>query len=229
MSDDFQITQSSQQLGPSHWEWAVWLLGDEETLDAVKTVEYQLHSTFARPNVQISDRSSSFRLNGSGWGGFLIRAQVDMKNGDRHHLRHQLRLVDEMQAKGDTLTLAICYAAGDGPLANKLANYLIKRGVDVMALDGGFVPREQFSSIDGIVVMVPSRLTAWMEIGFSNLVGTEIPTFVLISKDNSKADRLAGNVSEIAARENITFLEYNTSVSFDGLAGSIRQGLPRAG
>lgn len=229
MNGSLRISQSSQQTGPSHWKWAVWLSAEEETLNEVEAVEYQLHSTFARPNVQITDRSSSFRLKGSGWGGFVIRARVDMRNGTRHNLRHRLQLVDEMQEKGDQPTLAICYAAGDGPLANKLANNLIKHGVSVRALDGGFVPREQFSLMDGIVVMVPSRLTSWMEIGFSTLVGTEIPTFVLMSKDNAKADNLSQAVSEIATREDITFLNYNPSADLDGVAGSILQGFSGGG
>lgn len=128
-----------------------------------------------------------------------------------------------MQAKGDIPTLAICYAAGDGPLANKLANDLIARGIEVMALDGGFVPRKQFSALDGMVVMVPSRLPSWMEIGFSTLVGTDIPTFVLMSKENDKANGLSQLVSEIAGREDITFLDYSPSAELDGVAASIRQ------
>ncbi len=221
MSDSLEIKQSSEQLGPSHWKWAVWLSGENKTLDQVKRVEYLLHSTFSPPTVQVTDRSSSFRLDGSGWGGFLIRAQVDMEDGSHRRLEHDLTLTDEMQTESRMPKVAISYAASDGPMANWLANYLINKGVNVIAIDGGFSPPQDLQYMDGIVVMVPPRLTAWMEIGLSALAGMDIPAFVLVSKDNPRVNQLTRHIAEITQRNDIVIAEYESLSDLNQVSESI--------
>jgi hypothetical protein len=226
MSDNLEIKQSSEQLGPSHWKWAVWLSGEKGTLDRVKRVEYLLHSTFSPPTVQVTDRRSSFRLDGNGWGGFLIRAQVDMEDGSHRRLEHDLTLTDEeMQTASRMPSLAISYAAGDGPMANWLANNLIDKGVNVIAIDGGFSPPEDLQYMDGIVVMVPSRLAEWMEIGLSALAGTDILAFVLMSKDNPRVNQLTEYIATITQRTDIVFVEYKSRSDLNRVSGSIYQTL----
>ena len=70
------IQQDSKYVGKGRWEWAVWLEGASDELDAVDHVFYILHPTFHNPVREIHDRSTKFRLDTSGWGTFTIHATV---------------------------------------------------------------------------------------------------------------------------------------------------------
>lgn len=86
-----QVEQSSTQLSDTRWQWAVWLGGSDQELDGVEKVVYHLHHTFSNPVVEVSNRESSFRLEASGWGTFVIRVQVIGKDGEEQMMRHRLR------------------------------------------------------------------------------------------------------------------------------------------
>jgi len=55
--------------------------GSPEQLDAVESVEYTLHPTFPKPVRLVQERSTKFRLESSGWGSFLLRANLARKDG----------------------------------------------------------------------------------------------------------------------------------------------------
>lgn len=76
-----ELRQSSQYVGDDQWNWAVWVDGSPEQLDAIESVEYTLHPTFPKPVRIVQERSTKFRLESSGWGGFLIRANIMRKDG----------------------------------------------------------------------------------------------------------------------------------------------------
>jgi len=87
-----RIEQGIEYQGEDWWKWWIWLEGPEKELDKVDRVIYILHSTFANPVRTVTDRSTKFRLQTSGWGGFLIRAKVIDKDGGETPLTHQLQL-----------------------------------------------------------------------------------------------------------------------------------------
>jgi transcription initiation factor IIF auxiliary subunit len=89
---ELTIEQGFEYQENDWWKWWVWLDGSDEALDQVDHVIYKLHSTFPDPVRTVKDRSSKFRLDSAGWGGFVIRAKVVHKNKQVTVLKHELEL-----------------------------------------------------------------------------------------------------------------------------------------
>jgi hypothetical protein len=87
-----RIAQQEQYEGEDWWSWSVWIEAKPDELRAIDRVTYTLHPSFARPLREVTNRKSKFRLDGSGWGGFMIYARVDMKKGRTRNLKHELEL-----------------------------------------------------------------------------------------------------------------------------------------
>lgn len=87
-----RIEQGFKYQGEDWWRWWIWLEGSEVELDQVDHVVYMLHPTFPSPVRTIKERSTQFRLETAGWGVFLIRAKVMLKQGKEVSLSHQLVL-----------------------------------------------------------------------------------------------------------------------------------------
>jgi transcription initiation factor IIF auxiliary subunit len=85
---------TSRYVGRSRWDWTVFIVADDETLDEIKCVEYTLHPTFPDPIRMICNRGSAsgkgFFLNSNGWGTFSIGVKVVFKDGDIKYLKHKL-------------------------------------------------------------------------------------------------------------------------------------------
>ena len=67
--------------GYTWFDWTVFCSSPKEKLDLIEKVEYHLHPSFPNPVRVISDRESRFALKGRGWGEFLIRIIVYLKEG----------------------------------------------------------------------------------------------------------------------------------------------------
>jgi hypothetical protein len=78
--------------GIDWWRWWVFIKGTPEELDKIEHVTYMLHPTFHNPVRKVTDRSSNFRLQSVGWGGFRINAKVTLKDGTVIPLSHELML-----------------------------------------------------------------------------------------------------------------------------------------
>lgn len=87
------IQQHADYLGKDRWHWAVWLDGSSEELNGIDHVRYILHSTFPNPVRDVSDRSSNFRLETSGWGTFRLYAKAVHKDGHETSLEHDMVLL----------------------------------------------------------------------------------------------------------------------------------------
>ena len=87
-----KIGQGFEYQGKDWWKWWIWIDGADHELDAIDHVVYTLHSTFPNPVRTVRDRSSKFRLDTAGWGGFRIYAKVVKKNGEDVRLTHDLVL-----------------------------------------------------------------------------------------------------------------------------------------
>jgi transcription initiation factor IIF auxiliary subunit len=90
--DNFSIEQHARYEGDNWWKWSVWIEGTDEALDRIEYVEWRLHPTFPNPIRKITDRSSRFRLDTSGWGTFRIIARIVLKDGTENRLLHDLVL-----------------------------------------------------------------------------------------------------------------------------------------
>ena len=75
------------------WDWQAFL-EDEGTgeLDQVESVEYVLHPTFPNPIRKVTTPHNQFELSTNGWGTFELKAFVNIKDGKRVKLTHELEL-----------------------------------------------------------------------------------------------------------------------------------------
>ena len=79
--------------GDDRWDWEAFLDdGGTGQLDAVNSVEYILHPTFKNPLRKITTRNNQFTMKTNSWGTFLLRAFVNMKDGSKKKLTHEIEL-----------------------------------------------------------------------------------------------------------------------------------------
>ena len=86
------IKQDSEYAGHNRWKWSLWLDGPSSELDQVDHVMYVLHPTFHDPVRKVTDRSTNFRLETSGWGTFTVYARAVFQDGHEQPLEHELEL-----------------------------------------------------------------------------------------------------------------------------------------
>jgi transcription initiation factor IIF auxiliary subunit len=86
------IQQNQEYEGNGRWRWSVWLSGSPEELDSIDYVDYILHPSFLNPVRRITDHTTSFRLDTSGWGTFTIHANIVYRDGHETPLAHELIL-----------------------------------------------------------------------------------------------------------------------------------------
>jgi transcription initiation factor IIF auxiliary subunit len=86
------IQQSEEYVGDNYWNWSVWIEGSPEEIETVTLVEWRLHPTFSNPIRLVTDKTTNFRLDTSGWGVFLIHASVSLEGGGTQKLQHYLQL-----------------------------------------------------------------------------------------------------------------------------------------
>lgn len=88
--------------GEDKWKWSVFLEDDDSgEMDNVASVQYILHPTFRNPIQLRENRKNKFALKATGWGTFVIKAFVNMKDGQRIKLEHELKFSYEPES-GET-------------------------------------------------------------------------------------------------------------------------------
>jgi hypothetical protein len=142
----YRIAQDFEYIGNDYWRWWAWIEGDGDKLDDVKEVVWILHPSFKRTRVSVKDRSTGFRLDASGWGTFLLRAEVVLKDGEKRPLRRNLKLEypestsaavrSKEQATapaGSPQTVFLSYSGQDARIAARLREELKKiAGIEVL-------------------------------------------------------------------------------------------------
>ena len=63
--------------GTDEWQWSVSMKGTGTS--KVDKVIYHLHPSFNHPDITVKSRQDGFKLTGTGWGTFVIRADVYWK------------------------------------------------------------------------------------------------------------------------------------------------------
>ena len=176
--DKLRLVNDSKHLGNRRWSWNVWLEGPAVEESRVVSVKYFLHPTFANPVHLVTDKSSKFKLSGSGWGEFNIKAEVSMEGEKTLTLNHWLEF--DAEEKSEALKTAkgsvfLSHSVADGPIANKLAGLLTAKGYRVTAsamMDVSDCPdwrremRNNMKQADVSVVFISP--------GISEYVGSEI-------------------------------------------------------
>jgi transcription initiation factor IIF auxiliary subunit len=132
----FNLVNDSKYLGNRRWSWNVWLEGPADSISEIVSVKYFLHPTFTNPIHTVTDKSSKFKLSGSGWGEFNIKAEVLTDGGNTVTLNHWLEFdAKEKRAalKSTKGEVFLSHSAADGLVANRLAGLLNAKGYHVTA------------------------------------------------------------------------------------------------
>src|SRR6266540_548750 len=79
--------------GDVWWDWEAFVddHGSGE-LNEVRSVDYVLHPTFARPVREVTDPEGGFVMRAGGLGGFELTAFARMKDGSTSKLSHKLQV-----------------------------------------------------------------------------------------------------------------------------------------
>jgi transcription initiation factor IIF auxiliary subunit len=88
----YRIAQDQTYQGNNRWQWRTWIEAAEAELDVVEQVTWFLHHTFPQPVVKVTDRSSGFGIQRTGWGMFQIRAKIKQNDDNTLQLSHLLEL-----------------------------------------------------------------------------------------------------------------------------------------
>ena len=93
-SEQIRIVNDSQETpGNKAWyDWSIYLEAEPKIMDMIDKVWYHLHPTFPQPHILVDDRTNGFRLKGTGWGEFIVIADIFVKGGEIISKRHYLRL-----------------------------------------------------------------------------------------------------------------------------------------
>lgn len=159
--------------GNDQWDWAVWLEGPAEELNAVRRVTYTLHASFLDPVREISTRRNGFRLDSSGWGEFDIYIAITQKDGKIRHRKHALKLAYPEQAAVEVKVRGAKTAAAplpgrmfvsgglaDGEAVEQLDEGLRRRGVEVVRTEK---PKSgALKNADMAAFLISGRPNLWM-------------------------------------------------------------------
>ncbi len=85
------IEQTAEQQDERYWKWSIWIEGTKQELGSIAKVVYHLHPTYKKPIVERTNSRTKFRLNSSGWGTFVVKADLHLKDGSVRQMRHRLR------------------------------------------------------------------------------------------------------------------------------------------
>jgi len=208
--------QQTKQRSETLWVWSVWLEGTDAELNSVDHVTYYLHSTFPDPIVKVDDRESGFRLDGRGWGGFLIRVSVTHRDGTTTELEHQLELEFEesfLGAEQAQPRVIVTYPLSESDLANELSARLMQHGVSPVASEAEVGLAQSASAADGVVAILPNRVPLWLEEDIAEAKGMGVRLVAVARKpvDSERSPGLAG----------IRTFPIDDSASVDALATDI--------
>jgi hypothetical protein len=64
-----------------YYRWSVEIVAEDDVLDKIDYVQYELHETFAEPIQIVRARQKHFRLRGEGWGVFPIHITIYFGDG----------------------------------------------------------------------------------------------------------------------------------------------------
>lgn len=75
-----------------YYDWKVYVAEAPDVLEKIEHVTYFLHPTFPDPVRTVSDPSTGFALETTGWGEFEIGAKIQFKDGSSSNTLYMLDL-----------------------------------------------------------------------------------------------------------------------------------------
>jgi hypothetical protein len=204
----YRIEQNFEYAGDDYWRWWAWIECDDTELDNIKEVIWILHPSFEPTQVIASEKSDKFRLETAGWGTFLLRATVSLKDGTKLPLKHNLRLeypaftktphgsrsmVAPAPQKSRPPIVYLSYSTRDVRAASKLRAGLVAEGLQVhdqTELKAGDplseVVRRMMEKSDAVLVLAGDDvISPFVNADIKAAVASSKPTLVLRSPDAS--------------------------------------------
>jgi len=214
-----RICQSSEQVSEKHWKWSVWLDGPGDDLDKIKSVIYQLHSSFKNPLRETKDRDSGFRLDSAGWGQFMIYLTLFHHDGSSEKRHHWLRFGENAPSKelqdqlgvplvGGAPTAFLSYSIADTAAAMMIRKNLEQKGITV--LDASTVSDESSldDSIENMIdrsdfgVSIISDLNSnWVDQDMQIMQSRELPVLQVYTDSISDKKNLDLKVNPVGKAE----------------------------
>jgi hypothetical protein len=206
----YRIAQDFHYVGHDYWHWRAWIEAAPEELDAVREVAWILHPSFSQARVVVSDRATGFRLETSGWGTFLLRAELLLADGRTVALRHRLQLAypDEADTAAPTRSAApreaaspaprsvfLSYSTADARAAGRLRERLQKAGVVVLdqsRVGVGEPWQEALQRMivrsDAVIGLVDdAEVSPWVSAEMQTAMAAAKPTLALMGSGASRA------------------------------------------
>ena len=87
-----KVANTYKKLRDNWYSWTVSIQGTDEELRKIKYVTYLLHETFPNRRMVSTNAANNFARTNEGWGEFLLRAEVRMKNREIKHAELWLNL-----------------------------------------------------------------------------------------------------------------------------------------
>ena len=120
-----RLKNTAVQVGKGSWSWEIFISGKSDEINQIDYVGYKLHSSFKDPYQEVKEKGDSkrpFALKGSGWGFFLVKATVFLKNKNSFSLQHVLQF--------DTILVDVFYLQSKAEVtkskADSIANLINK-------------------------------------------------------------------------------------------------------
>ena len=163
------LEQDAKSIANGWWSWAVWLSGDPAELDQVERVTYYLHPTFSEPVQPRANREEDFRLEGTSWGEFTVRARLDLKEGRSEILSLPLRFGNAESRPPRVPTLFFSHSLADADTAQAVRQALTEglqlKFVEPEPLEAGLSlsVENQIQDSDALIAIVSSEKSLWVE------------------------------------------------------------------
>ena len=134
-------------MGNERWKWKAWIDATDSELDQIIDVIWYLHETFPKPVVTKTNRKNKFQLKQTGWGTFLLYADINLKNNKTIALTHQLSFVSAENQNTVTrgapkknhpdkqTKVFLSYGVEDSELAIKVSENLQENGYQVLDIN----------------------------------------------------------------------------------------------
>ena len=195
----YRIGQDFSYSGNDYWRWWAWIDGDEPELDNIVEVTWLLHPSFSQSRRVTKERGTKFRLETSGWGTFLLRAELALRDGDKRLLKHNLRLEypenltavapEKMVATpSNEPTVYLSYSTEDLKVAAELRAGLGTAGFEVLdqsRLSAGAPLSESLQRMiaqaDILLALIGGEeISPWVSFEIKAAVASSKPTLVLV-------------------------------------------------
>jgi hypothetical protein len=204
------ICQDAKREGSKRWSWWVWLEPEDE-LAGVERVEYKLHPTFPEPTQVRDNRNEKFELKASGWGEFMIVAELHMRDGTTELLNHWLSLEE-----GGSVKMApeagparpkvfISSSVADATLAASLAESFDELGLFALTSEdlpvGAEVNSPAFAEavgdLAGAVVLVSGHMSPWETEEILALRKSDVTIFPVVIGEKAELPKALEDLQQV--------------------------------